>query len=232
MTLADLRRTLRGLASPTDAAVLQSFFKTAQGEYGEGDRFLGIRVPALRRFVRQAGPVPLDRIARLIRSPYHEERLAALLLLVRFFETGRDRAGAYRFYLRHTRWINNWDLVDLSAPNVLGAYLLERSRSPLYRLARSRSIWERRMAMVATHQFIRRGDFGDTLGIARLLLRDPHDLLHKAAGWMLREVGKRDGGVLEAFLRRHAAVMPRTMLRYAIERFPERTRRAYLRAGR
>lgn len=226
-----IQAAVRAAANPRDAKILQWFFKTDPGEYGAGDVFAGIRVPALRQLARafQAADEPV--IIALLASPIHEERLLALMILVRQFEKGSeaDRRRIYKLYGAHTDRINNWDLVDLSAPNIVGAWLADRSRTPLDRWTRSRSLWERRIAIVATHAFIRTGDFEDTLRIADRLLGDKHDLIHKATGWMLREVGKRDTAVLEAFLAPRYRSMPRTMLRYAIERFHEPRRKAYLR---
>ncbi len=230
-TASAIRAALRSRASARDAGVLQRFFKTGPGEYGEGDIFIGVRLPALRAVVREFGAADERVVGSLLASPIHEERMLALLILVRQFEKGaeKDRDSIYRFYLGHTARINNWDLVDCSAPNIVGARLLDRPRRVLDRLARSRSLWERRIAIVATFAFIRQGQFEDTLRIADRLLGDPHDLIHKAAGWMLREVGKRDTAALERFLAPRQRTMPRTMLRYAIERFPETRRQAYLR---
>jgi 3-methyladenine DNA glycosylase AlkD len=230
MSLESIRARVRELSDPEDARFLQRYFKTAPGEYGEGDVFVGIRVPVLRKLARENGDLPLEDAAELLRSPVHEERLLALLVLVRAHQRGTPerRREVYDLYLAHTRFINNWDLVDSSAEHVVGAQLWEGDRSLLDRLARSESVWERRIAIMATFHFIRRGDFGDTLRIAETLLGDRHDLIHKAVGWMLREVGKRDQPAEEAFLRAHHARMPRTMLRYAIERFPEPLRKAYL----
>lgn len=222
---------LQEIGTPEDAAFLQRFFRTGPGEYGEGDRFLGIRVPVLRRLVREHRGLPLEDAAALLRSPWHEARLLALLLLVGAYGrgTGEARDVIYRLYLENTRYVNNWDLVDSSAPHIVGAHLAEGDRSVLARLARSESLWERRIAMLATQHFIRRGDFGTALKIAEMLVDDGHDLIHKAVGWMLREIGNRDRAAEEAFLRRHHRTMPRTMLRYAIERFPPELRQAYLR---
>ena len=233
MKAREIRKRLRLLADPAKAQVLRGFFKTGPGEYGEGDRFLGITVPAIRRLARELHAVPLPEVSRLLASPVHEERLLALLLFVHAYRNGDDgrKERIYGLYLRNTRFINNWDLVDLTAPHIAGAHLADRSRRPLDRLAGSGDLWERRIAIVATLHFIRRGEFGDTLRIAERLLDDDEDLLHKAAGWMLREVGKRDEALLERFLRERCASMPRTMLRYAIERFPEPKRRAYLACG-
>lgn len=225
-----IRQTLRQLGDPAIAAHAQRFFKTGPGEYGEGDRFLGIRIPVLRRLIPHHRQTPLEAIGEVLRSPWHEERLFALLLMVaRFGKSDRDgRAAVFASYMEHTAHINNWDLVDCSAPQIVGAFLADRERSLLRDLARSSSLWERRIAILATFHFIRHNDFDDCLAIAALLLADRHDLIHKAVGWMLREVGKRDQATAEAFLRRHCPTMPRTMLRSAIERFPEPLRQAYL----
>lgn len=184
----------------------------------------------MRAVARQFADLALADVARLLSSPIHEERLCALLILVHRFQAGdeRERDRVFRFYLRHLRYVNNWDLVDLSADKIVGAHLVGRSTALLARLTRSRNIWERRIAIVATFAFIRSGQYRPTLTVAQLLISDRHDLIHKAVGWMLREVGKRDVAVLEAWLRPHYRGMPRTMLRYAIERFPAGRRRAYL----
>ena len=231
-SLETLRQLLRASARQGDAAFLQRFFKTGPGQYGEGDRFLGVRVPATRQVSRQSDGLSLDEVQALLHSPWHEERLLALLILVRRFERGdlARRQKIYRLYLRQTRFINNWDLVDLSAPNIVGAWLLDQPRSALDPLAQSANLWERRISVLATLAFIRQGEFADTLRLCEGLLDEGHDLMHKACGWMLREVGKRDPGALEGFLQRHATRMPRTMLRYAIEKFPEPQRKAWLAA--
>ena len=224
---------LAKLADPEKAKVLRGFFKTGPGQYGEGDVFRGIKVPVLRQIVKKHPGLPLADAERLLHAGHHEDRLLGLLFLIAEFEKGGPeiRRQIYQLYLANTRFINNWDLVDVSAPNVVGAYLFDRSRAPLRRLARSGLLWERRIAIVATFYFIRRNQFDDTLEIAGMLLDDKHDLMHKAAGWMLREVGKRDLAAEEGFLREHCTHMPRTMLRYAIERFAPDKRGAYL-AGR
>ena len=221
---------LKELGDPERAEILQRFFKTGKGQYGEGDVFVGLRVPHVRRLSRGYRDIALDEIFKLLRSHYHEVRLLALILLVDRFRRGDDgsKADAYAGYLENTRFVNNWDLVDASAPHIVGAWLADRDRNPLYRLAISEILWERRIAIVATHFFIRNNDFTDTLKIVALLLDDPHDLIHKAAGWMLREVGNRDRKAEEAFLRVHSPRMPRTMLRYAIEKFPPDLRRRHL----
>jgi len=229
-TLATLREALYALADPADAIHLQRFFKTAPGEYGAGDKFLGLRVPALRRLVTKYRQLDEADALQMLASAWHEERLLALMLLVDRHSRGdspiRDRV--HHAYLAHTRYINNWDLVDASAGQIIGSHLDARDITLLERLARSNDIWERRMAIVSTYHFIKRDEFGPTLRIAHVLLRDPHDLIHKAVGWMLREVGKRDRHAEDAFLKKHYRVMPRTMLRYAIERHPEKVRKQYL----
>ena len=229
---AAIRARLRGLANLTIATHSARFFKSGPGEYGAGDRFLGVRVPDVRRVAREFHAAPLRDALALLRSPLHEERLLALVLLVERFERGdeSERARIYAQFRKHTpRYVNNWDLVDSAAYQIVGAYLEPRDRSPLYELARSSSLWERRVAIVATFVYIKSGAFDDTLALSKILLGDREDLIHKATGWMLREVGNRDPVVLEGFLREHHAAMPRTMLRYAIEKLPERRRLAYLR---
>lgn len=231
MTLAEIRLDLRTHASEEKAAILRRFFKTGPGEYGEGDCFIGVQVPATRKVAKRHASIPLRQVRSLLNSPVHEERLLALLILVQKYgkADSTEQHALYEFYTAHTARINNWDLVDLSADKIVGAYLLSRKRTVLRRLARSNDLWERRIAIVATFHFIRHGQFEDTLAVAGLLLGDDHDLIHKAVGWMLREVGKRDQAAEERFLKCHYRIMPRTMLRYAIERFAEPKRQAYLR---
>jgi 3-methyladenine DNA glycosylase AlkD len=230
MTAKDIQTHLRSLGNPKDAAFLAGFFKTGPGQYGEGDLFIGVRVPVIRKVAKDFKELPLPEVEYLLHSPIHEERLAALVILVMQAAKAdaKTRKALYDFYLANTKFINNWDLVDVSAPQIVGAYLAEKSRKPLYRLAKSAWLWDRRISILATFHFIRGGDCGDTLQIAEMLLADREDLMHKAVGWMLREVGKRDAVILEGFLGQHCRVMPRTMLRYAIERFPEEKRRAYM----
>jgi 3-methyladenine DNA glycosylase AlkD len=225
-----IQRELGSLADARQAAMLQKFFKTGPGEYGAGDCFRGLRVPLLRRLARKYQDLPLPEALNLLQSAYHEDRLLALLLLLKYYHRGdlALKGKIHRLYLKYSPWVNNWDLVDISAPHLLGHYLQNRNKDILTRLAASGVLWERRMAIMATFHFIKQGEFGDTLRIARLLLADPEDLIHKAVGWMLREVGKRDRAVLEDFLRDHYRTMPRTMLRYAIERLPPDRRQAYL----
>ncbi|HNW30265.1 MAG TPA: DNA alkylation repair protein [Spirochaetota bacterium] len=230
MSLKELRAELRALADPRQAEVLMRFFKTGPGQYGEGDRFLGIKVPAQRAVAKKHSGIPLGDVKKLLDSPIHEERLVSLMILIEKYNRADDagRKEIVDLYLANTHNINNWDLVDLSAPQLLGRHLHGGSMKPLKKLARSSSLWERRIALLSTHYFIKRGDYDMTLELAELLLEDDHDLIHKAAGWMLREVGKRDMEIEKGFLDKHAAAMPRTMLRYAIERFPEKMRRSYM----
>ena len=227
-------RRLRALGSPGRGAFAKRYFKTGPGEYAEGDRFLGLGAKDMHALAREFEALPLAEVATLLQSKWHEARSLALLVLVRQYPraTEQAREAIVRLYLGNTARINNWDLVDCSAAQIVGAHLEDGDRRLLRRLAKSPLVWERRIAIIATLHYIRRGDFADTLAVAALLVDDDHDLIHKAVGWMLREVGKRDRKAEEAFLRRHAARMPRTMLRYAIERFPEPLRRRYLRAGR
>jgi 3-methyladenine DNA glycosylase AlkD len=230
MNAREFQIRLRSLSNPDDAAFLAKFFKTGLGEYGQGDVFIGVRVPAIRKVAKQFKLLPLSEVVHLLHSPIHEERLAALVILVLQTARGNSetRKRGYDMYLANITCINNWDLVDLSAPQIAGVYLEDKSRRPLYRLAKSKSLWERRISILATLHFIRQKDFADTLKIAEILFSDKEDLIHKAVGWMLREVGKRDQQAEEEFLERHYRIMPRTMLRYAIERFPERKRQSYL----
>lgn len=230
-TASDLSRQLHALASPETAAILQRFFKTGPGEYGAGDRFLGIKVPLLRALARQHQGVDIRVIELLLAAEFHEERVFALLLLMQFYRAGDqdEKAAAFELYLGNTRYINNWDLVDISAPHIVGHYLTDKPRERLYQLAASDALWERRIAIIATFHFIRLHQFDDTLRLAATLCDDRHDLMHKAVGWMLREVGKRDQATEESFLLPRYRTLPRTLLRYAIERFPEPLRQAYLR---
>lgn len=230
LKLTDISDELQRLADPKDAEFLQRFFKTGPGQYGEGDLFRGIRVPVLRQLVRKFSDAPVTTAAALLKSKYHEDRLLALLMLVKKFQRGDDatRKQIYDLYLANTRYINNWDHVDASAGHIVGGYLFDRSRAPLTKLARSKVLWERRISIIATLYFIQKKDFDETLRIATILLDDKHDLMHKAVGWMLREVGNRAPEVERSFLKEHYHKMPRTMLRYAIEKFPEPERKRYL----
>lgn len=233
MTAASAVRRLKALGTAERARAAEWFFKTGPGEYGEGDRFLGVSVPATRTVVREAAAMPLAEVEKLLASPWHEARLLAVLILVRQFDKGTpaDQRVIYRLYLTNLRHLNNWDIIDSSAPQIVGRHLDGRGRSALVRLARSRNLWSRRIAMLATFFTIRRDDYTDALAIAELLVDDREDLIHKAVGWMLREIGQRDRKPLIAFLDRHAATMPRTMLRYAIEKFPTVLRQRYMQAA-
>jgi 3-methyladenine DNA glycosylase AlkD len=230
MVLSDIQKRLEALGDARVAEASRRFFKTGPGEYGEGDRFRGIRVPVLRGLAKEYQSMTPAEAAGLLASAFHEDRLLALLILVRLYSRGDEasREEIYRLYLKSTRLINNWDLVDSSAEHIVGAHLWDRPRAPLRRLAKSADLWERRVAVLATFHFIRRGEFVETLAVARALLSDREDLIHKAVGWMLREVGKRDPEAEEQFLKEHYRRMPRVMLRYAVERFPEEKRRRYL----
>lgn len=229
--ISTINTRLEALADLPTAEILRGFFKTGPGEYGEGDPFRGIRVPVLRKLCREFRHAGVEVISELLDSPWHEDRMLALLLLIERYRASSEssREALYDFYCSRSDRVNNWDLVDVSCPHIVGHHLNTRDRSPLYRFVESSNLWERRIAIVSTFYFIRNDDFGDTLDLAERLLTDPEELLHKATGWMLREVGKRSQSQLEAFLERHATVMPRTALRYAIERLPEEERRGWLR---
>jgi 3-methyladenine DNA glycosylase AlkD len=229
-----IRSELRLAADPDKAKILMRFFKTGRGEYGEGDRFLGVVMPKVRRIVKSHRLASNEDILSLLHSGYHEERMTAILILVEQFRRSEEiqKKAIYDLYLANTAWINNWDLVDLTAPHIVGAWLFEKGGTVLKQLALSKNLWERRIAALATFYFIGRGECREALDIAELLLHDSHDLIHKAVGWMLREVGKRCSTEQECkFLDAYAATMPRTMLRYSIERFPERMRQKYLGIG-
>lgn len=231
--LLQLKRDIRKLANPAKAKVLAGFFKTGPGQYGEGDIFLGITLPLQRQLVKQYWrDLTLADAESLLKSKLHEERLIALLILVKKFTTSEifnQKSKIYKFYLSHTKYINNWDLVDLSAQNIVGEYLIDKNRSVLYKLAKSKNLWERRIAILATLAFIKNRDPKDSIAISKILLSDRHDLIHKAVGWMLREIGKRcNEKTLTDFLDKNVLKMPRTTLRYAIERLPEKKRLHYL----
>lgn len=230
MRASDVGKELHRRADKKRAAVMQGFFKTGPGQYAEGDVFVGVPVPESRIVAKKFGDLPLDQVKELLHSKVHEERLVALLILVQKYAAGSEREKVVEFYLENIRQVNNWDLVDTSAPGILGTHLMDGDRKLLHRLAKSENVWERRIAIVSTLHFIRKKDFADTFRIAGMLLSDTHDLIHKAAGWMLREVGKKDQAALEAFLDRQYRAMPRTMLRYAIERLPEAKRRRYMKS--
>ena len=230
MTLGALKKELQGLADTKQAEVLQGFFKTGKGQYGQGDVFLGIKVPVQRKIAKKYQYLTPEEIQKLLASKIHEHRLIALLILVLQYQKADPLAKKeiFNLYLRNTRRINNWDLVDLSAPAIVGNYLLDKKRDVLYRLARSSDLWEKRIAILSTFEFIKNGQTQDTFAIAKILLKDQHDLIHKAVGWMLREAGKRvSQEEEEQFLREYHKVMPRTMLRYAIERFSPEKKKFY-----
>ncbi|HII64097.1 TPA: DNA alkylation repair protein [Candidatus Woesearchaeota archaeon] len=228
--IGSLRKDIRSLANPEKAGVLQGFFRTGKGQYGEGDVFLGVTVPQSRAISKKYALLSFANIKALLKSKIHEERLVALLILVHRYQKGDEdeKKGIVDFYLGNTKCVDNWDLVDLSADKLLGHWLFGKDASLLCRLAESPHLWERRIAIVSTFHFIRNNRFSDTLKISGMLLGDKHDLIHKAVGWMLREVGKRDQPVLEGFLKRHHKKMPRTMLRYAIERLDEGRKKFYM----
>jgi len=225
--LADLRKELSAAADPERARSSAWFFKTAKGQYGHGDRFIGLTVPTMRRIARRYIRLPLTDVKKLLASPIHEHRSVALEILVAQYERENSRE-IFDFYLKHTGFVNNWDLVDGSAPYIVGQHLLTRPRKILYRLAKSRNLWERRIAIVSTQTLIRAGEIEDTFAIAKLLLDDEHDLIHKAVGWMLRETGKQSAPALLRFLKENYSALPRTTLRYAIERFPGPQRKRLL----
>lgn len=257
-TLSQLQKEIKSLSDLLYAKNLAWFFKTGKGEYGEGDKFRGLNVPTCRQLAKKFSDLTLTELDKLIRSKYHEERLIALLILVEKFSLASkhpkmsegfafrrlaevEKTKIYKFYLAHTKWINNWDLVDLSAPKIIGPYLFSRFQNRkakpsdkypiLFKLARSKNIWERRIAILATFDFIKNDKYETSLALAETLLHDTHDLIHKAVGWMLREVGNRSISDETVFLQKHYRTMPRTMLRYAIEKFPEEIRIGYLKGS-
>lgn len=233
MSVNKIKQELKKLANPQKAKIYARFFKTGKGEYGEGDKFLGVAVPEQRKVAKKYSETGLADLRKLLESSVHEHRVTAVMVLVGRFHRAseKEREEIYRFYFKNLKHINNWDLVDGSAPKIVGEYLLDkkRRRKILYKLARSKNLWERRIAIMATLGFIKNGEFEDALKISRILLNDEHDLIHKAVGWMLREIGKKNQEKEEDFLKRHVREMPRTMLRYAIEKFDERKRKPYLR---
>jgi len=224
----DIKKELKDLADTEQAKILSRFFKTGKGDYGEGDKFLGIKVPTSRKVARRYKDMPLDEVERLLQSDYHEHRLTALFILIHQYDGGDDRKDIVDLYLRNLKYVNNWDLVDLSAPKILGDYLVDNDRKILYKLAKSKDLWERRVAILSTFTFIRNHDFADALKISEMLLNDNHDLIHKATGWMLREIGNRDQEEEEGFLKKYHKTMPRTMLRYSIEKFDAKKRAFYM----
>jgi len=228
--LQQLLHNLHHLNNPAKAKILQGFFKTGPGQYGEGDIFLGIIVPEQRKLAKKYLHLTIEEIQTLLQSNIHEYRLTALFILIQQYKQADPPAKQliFNFYLHNTKYINNWDLVDLSAPNIIGNYLLGKDHNLLYTLANSSHLWKKRISIVATFTFIRNNQFEDTIKISKILLNDHHDLIHKAVGWMLRELGKKNQSVLEQFLQEYHQAMPRTMLRYAIEKFPEEKRKFYL----
>jgi 3-methyladenine DNA glycosylase AlkD len=227
--LSEIQKELYFLSDPIRAKHSQRFFKTGPGEYGEGDVFLGLTMPEVRVIAKKYfKEVDFSSVQKLVESKYHEFRMCALVMLVYKYEKDMGRKEIYEFFLRNTKYINNWDLVDVTVPRTVGFYLVDNNRSILYKLVKSSDLWERRIAVLATFAFIRLGDFKDSLKISEILLNDKHDLIHKAVGWMLREIGKRDESVLTEFLDQHVTKMPRTMLRYSIERLEEGKRKGYL----
>ncbi|PIR96312.1 MAG: DNA alkylation repair protein [Candidatus Doudnabacteria bacterium CG10_big_fil_rev_8_21_14_0_10_42_18] len=231
--LSVLKKEIIKQEDPIRAKLSLRYFKTGKGQYGEGDVFLGLNNPTQRKIARQFQDLSLDDAVQLLKSKIHEERQIALFILIGRYQKGtaEEKKKIFNIYLKNTKYINNWDLVDLSAPQIVGDFLLKHPRNMLYKLAKSKKLWEKRIAILATFAFIRQNDYSDTLLLAKILLNDSHGLIHKAVGWMLREVGKRDVRVEEEFLFMNHKTMPRTMLRYAIEKFPRKRRLKYLRAG-
>ncbi len=230
MVVSEIQKRLQKLGNKEKAKVLQKFFKTGKGEYGEGDMFLGVKVPELRKLIKDYKGISLKEVTQLLDSPIHEQRQFAILILVnKYLKSDKTtQEKIYNLYLKNSRFINNWDLVDCSAAHIVGAFLMDKSKEPLYILAKSKDLWERRISIISTFHFIKNNEFNDTLKISKILLSDKEDLSHKAVGWMLREIGKRHMPTEENFLKEHYKKMPRTMLRYAIEKFPEPKRQKYL----
>lgn len=226
----NLKQELKTLANPQQASILQRFFKTAPGEYGEGDIFLGIKVPVLRKTAKKYKNFSLKEIEEALKSPIHEHRFIALVILTNQYKKAdaKQKEKIFKFFLKNKKQVNNWDLVDCFAPNIIGDFLRDKDRELLYKLAQSKNLWQRRMAILATLAFIRQDDFLDCLAISEILLNDKHDLIHKAVGWMLREIGKKDQKAEEIFLAKHYQKMPRVMLRYAIEKFSQEKKDFYL----
>ena len=229
MKHTDVIYTLNKKADKDKARLLMRFFKTGKGQYGEGDVFIGVTVPEQRKIAREFRDLPISEIKKLLKSKYHECRLVALLILIQKYNKSVSyRTNIFNIYISNTKYINNWDLVDLSAPNIVGSYLSDKPRDILYEFARSKSLWKKRISIISTSYFIRQNDFKDTLKLVEILLSDKRDLIHKAVGWMLREVGNRDEAVLRKFLDKNLTKMSRTTLRYSIEKFPEESRQYYL----
>lgn len=234
MTAKEVQKQLRKYATKKRAKASAWFFKTGKGQYGEGDIFIGVNNPNARHVALTHIGIPLPEIAKLLDSKIHEDRFVALEILVAKYEKGRslEQKRITNFYLKHKARVNNWDLVDTSASYILGHYLFKKNRKIIYRLARSKSLWDRRIAVVATNYFIQQKDYKDILRLAILLAKDREDLMHKAVGWMLREVGKKDEKVLTKFLDKYATKLPRTTLRYSIERLSEMQKKVYMRMGK
>ncbi|MHB9019997.1 MAG: DNA alkylation repair protein [Minisyncoccota bacterium] len=230
MKLSRLQQELKLAANPKQAKLLQRFFKTGPGEYGHGDIFLGIMVPIQRKITEKYIDLSLTDIQRLLNNKIHEHRFCALAILVSKYKKANEseKKKIFNFYIKNSKKINNWDLVDVSAPKIVGGYLLNKNKTILYKLARSKNIWQKRISILATFWFIRENKFKDSLEISKILLGDKHDLIHKAVGWMIREIGKRNKQVEIKFLAEHAHKMPRVMLRYAIEKFTPNERHKYL----
>lgn len=232
MNLESIRGPLRKKSNKKRAEILQRFFKTGPGEYAEGDIFIGVVVPEIRKIAKEFKELDIKEAEELLESNIHEERMTALVILVDKFRRADDhvREKIFSVYLKNTKYINNWDLVDLTAPNITGAFLTDKNKGILYKMAKSKNLWERRIAIMSTFSFIKQNKYNDALGISQILLLDKEDLIHKAVGWMLREIGKRDMAVEEDFLKKYYKKMPRTMLRYSIERFPKSKRKKYLKS--
>lgn len=229
-TAADMRAAIRAQADPEIAEHSARFFKSGKGEYGDGDRFHGVRVPVVRSLVKEFRDAPLRSVVPLLKSPWHEERLFGVLLMAEQYRRGDadKRQAVFDAYLNNRAYVNNWDIVDSSAHKIVAPHIEDGPRDLLYNLAMAESLWDRRIAMMSTYYYIKKDDYVDALKLARILRDDEHDLIHKVVGWMLREVGNRNRGVEEKFLKQNYKRMPRTMLRYAIEKFPEARRKAYL----
>ncbi len=223
-------KELKKNANHKKAKVLTRFFKTGKGEYGEGDKFIGLTNPQIRAIVRKYKTISVSKLTPLIKSEIHEFRLTALLILVEQFKKGDDikKKKIFNFYLKNIKSVNNWDLVDLTSHHIIGAYLFDKDKTLLYDFAETDNLWLKRIAIISSFYFIRKNEFKDTINISEILLNDKHDLIHKAVGWMLREIGKRDTNTEEEFLIKRYKMMPRTMLRYAIEKFPDEKRQKYL----
>lgn len=227
---SEIKKVMEKTSNHKKARLYQRFFKTGPGEYGEGDVFIGLTMPQQRLIAKRFSDISISQIKEMLDSPVHEHRMTALIILTNKFKRSDDdeKKKIFDFYIANTHRINNWDLVDVTCPHIVGTYLLDKDRAILHRLARSKNIWKRRIAIVSTSVFIKNRQYDDTISIAKTLLKDDHDLIHKAVGWMLREIGKMDTRALENFLDSYHKEMPRTMLRYSLERLPERKREHYM----